>query len=114
MVVLFNKFNKYLLNTYNVLRTMISNVDITETAEVLGEKDELGKHLSKMILVPETIISILKMRGPKEHQRREPNQSSEFLPIFSVHPHIVLSACTYTVPSFIPFLDKGFCLLDKP
>lgn len=73
MVVLLNKVNKYLLNAYSVLRAMISSVDITETAEVLGEQDELRRHPSKMILVPETVISILKMRGisggsPTRHQ----------------------------------------------
>lgn len=63
-------------------KTVIGNMDITETADVLGEKGELGKHLSKMTPVSETVISILKMRETKEYQRREPNQSSEFLLIF--------------------------------
>lgn len=62
MVVLFNKFKKYVLITYNVPRTLIGNMDTSETAGVLGQKDKLGKHLRKMMLVPETMSSIPKMR----------------------------------------------------
>jgi len=44
-------------------------MDITETADVLGEKVEWGKHLGKMILVPETSF---KMKGPGEGTEGHP------------------------------------------
>lgn len=74
MGILFNKLNR-LSFTYNVPRTMISNMDTIVTADAWGEKNELGKHLSEMVLVHETVVHILKMRCPEQQQKREGAQS---------------------------------------
>lgn len=92
---------------------MIGNANITEVADLSAEKEGLRKHLSKMALVPETVVSILEMRRQKERQRKKPKQSSESLLIFSVH-YALLSWLVFTLyRAFFQFLNKGFCLLSE-
>lgn len=109
MVIVFEKFSKHSLVTYNVLRTLIDDMDTTEAADVLVRKIP-GKHLHKMILVPETTSSILKLRGQKEDQSREPNHFSEFLLDFL---SLALSACFAASLALFHFWVKFF-LLEKP
>ena len=78
MVVLFDKFNKFSLITSNVLRTLTGTMDTTGTVDVLDQKDKLGKHLCKMILMPETRNSILKMR------RAERTSKEGVQPVFRI------------------------------
>lgn len=104
MGVLYNKFKKYVLITYNVPRTLISSVERTETADGLDQKDQLGKHLRKVILVPETMTSILKMRRQKIS--REGAQPGIRIPS-QCFQCTYASFCLFdTVSSFVPFLEK--------
>lgn len=59
---------------------------VTETAGVLGERDDVGKYLSNMALMPDTAVGTLKVRRQKEQwQRKEPSQPLECRLVFSVH-----------------------------
>lgn len=48
-------------------------MDVTETADLLGEKDELGKQLDKMTLVTETVVPVLKLKRQAQPSVRIPS-----------------------------------------
>lgn len=43
----------------------------------------------------------------------EPSQP-RLLSVSFIAPCLAPSVCLYATSSFVPFLDQGFCLLDKP
>lgn len=99
MKVLLNKFSKYLLIIYSVLRTMIGNIDITETADVLGEKDELGRYLGKMMLVSETVSK----QYPSDEEDRTSEKGAQ--PVFRIPSYLFSSLVPCSLCLSLHFLQ---------
>lgn len=83
MVALLTKINRCLLITYNILRTEKGNTDITENADVWGEKDELGKDLSKRNCV----------RNNDSYPQDEKASEEEAQPVIRIPSDLVSLSC---------------------